>query len=115
MFGSIYIYIYIHAHQTKEHTKRTYAAALRTNRPSEQQNQIKTKNQQHNEVSNNHNHHTRNAAYTSSNINTINRQEEEPKKLKHASIQPNEGRNSDQILEERVHKMQQVTMAAKKT
>ena len=36
-----------------------------------------------------------NTTYTSSNINTINRQEEEPKNLKHASIQPNGGGNSD--------------------
>ena len=35
--------------------------------------------------------------YTSSNINTINSQAEQPKKLKHASIQSNGGRNSDQI------------------
>ena len=102
----VYIYIY-----TRTPNKRTYAAALRTNRPSEQQNQIKTKNQQHNEVSNNHNHHTRNAAYTSSNINTINRQEEEPKNLKLTSIQPIGGGNSDQILAELFHEMQQVTMA----
>ena len=89
-------------------TKRTYAAALRSNRPPEQQNQIETKNQRHDEVLNNHNHH---ATYISSNINTINRQEEEPKNLKQASIQPIGGGNSDQILAELVHKMQQVTMA----
>ena len=89
-------------------TKRTYAAALRSNRPPEQQNQIETKNQRHDEVLNNHNHH---ATYISSNINTINRQEEEPKNLKQASIQPIGGGNSDQILAELVHEMQQVTMA----
>ena len=86
--------------------KRTHAAALRTNRPSKEQNQIETKNQQHDEVLNDNNHHTRNTTYKSSNINTINYQEEEPKNLKHASIQPNLGGNSDQILAELVHKMQ---------
>ena len=92
-------------------TKRTYAAALRSNRPPEQQNQIETKNQQHDEVLNNHNHHARYTTYTSSNINTINRQEEEPKNLKLTSIQPIGGGNSDQILAELFHEMQQVTMA----
>ena len=92
-------------------TKRTYAATLRSNRPIEQQNQTGTKNQQHNEIINNHNHHARNTTYTRSNINTINRQEEQPKNLKHASIQPNGGGNSDQILAELIHEMQQVTMA----
>ena len=91
-------------------TKRTYAAALRSNRPPEQQNQIETKNQWYDEVLNNHNHHARNTTYISSNINTINHQEEEPKNLKQASIQPIGGRNSDQILAELVHEMQQVTM-----
>ena len=41
-------------------TKRTYAAALRSNRPTEQQNQTETKNQQHDEIINNHNQHARN-------------------------------------------------------
>ena len=54
-------------------TKRTYAAALRSNRPIEQQNQTETKTQQHNEILNIHNHHARNTTYTRSNINTINR------------------------------------------
>ena len=87
-------------------TKRTYTAALRSNRPSEEQNQIETKNQQHDEVLNNNNHHTRNTTYKSSNIYTINHQEEEPKNLKHASIQPNLSGNSDQILAELIHEMQ---------
>ena len=92
-------------------TKRTYAAALRSNRPTEQQNQTETKNEQHNEIINNHNQLARNTSYTRSNINTINRQEEQPKSLKHASIQQNRGGNSDQILAELIHEMQQVTMA----
>ena len=85
--------------------------ALRSNRPTEQQNQTETKNQQHDEIINNHNQHARNTTYTRSNTNTINRQEEQPKNLKHASIQQNEGGNSDQILAELIHEMQQVTMA----
>ena len=92
-------------------TKRTYAAALRSNRPTEQQNQTETKNQQHDEIINNRNQHARNTTYTRSNTNTINRQEEQPKNLKHASIQQNAGGNSDQILAELIHEMQQVTMA----
>ena len=92
-------------------TKRTYAAALKSNQPNEQQNQTETKNQQHNEIINNHNQHARNTIYTRSNINTINRQEEQPKNLKHASIQQNGGGNSDQILAELIHEMQQVTIA----
>ena len=59
-------------------TKRTYAAALRSNQ-TEQQNQTETKNQQHDEIINNHNQHARNTTYTRSNTNTINRQEEQPK------------------------------------
>ena len=58
-----------------------------------------------------HNQHAGNTSYTRSNINTINRQEEQPKNLKHASIQQNEGGNSDQILAELIHEMQQVIMA----
>ena len=61
---------------------------------------------------NNHNHHARNTTYTRSNINTINRQEEQPKNLKHASIQPNGGENSDKTLAELIHEMEQLTMAA---
>ena len=95
----------------QHNTKRTYTAALRSNRPTEQQNQTDTKNQQHDEILNNHNHHKRSATYTSSNINTISRQEEEPKNLKLTSISPNGGWNSDQILTELVHEMQQATMA----
>ena len=67
--------------------------------------------QQHDEILNNHNHHTRNTTYTRSNIKTINNQEEQPKSLKHASIQPNRGENSDQILAELIHEMQHVTTA----
>ena len=92
-------------------TKRAYTAALRSNRPTEQQNQTETKNQQHDEIINNHNQHARNTTYTRSNINTINRQEEQPENLKQASIQQSGGRNSDHILAELVHEMQQVTMA----
>ena len=92
-------------------TKRTYAAALKSNQPTEQQNQTETKNQQHDEIINNHNQHARNTSYTRSNINTINCREEQPKNLKHASIQQNGGWNSDQILAELIHEMQQVTMA----
>ena len=95
-------------------TKRAYAAALRTTKQQnqiEQQNQTETKTQQHDEILNNHNHHARNTTYTRFNINTINRQEEQPKNLKHASIQLNGGGNSDQILAELIHEMQQVTMA----
>ena len=88
-------------------TKRT---ALKSNQPTEQQNQTETKNQQHDEIINNHNQHARNTSYTRSNINTINRREEQPKNLKHASIQQNGGGNSDQILAELIHEMQQVTM-----
>ena len=91
--------------------KRTYAAALRSNRPTEQQNQTEAKNQQRDEIINNHNQHARNTTCTRSNINTINRQEEQPKNLKHASIQQNGGGNSDQILAEFIYEMQQVTMA----
>ena len=91
-------------------TKRTYAAALRSNRPIEEQNQTETKNHQHDEITNNHNQHARNTTYTRSNINTIIRQEEQPKNLKHTSIQQNGGGNSDQILTELIHEMQQVTM-----
>ena len=47
-------------------TKRIYAAALRSNRPTDQQNQADTKNQQHDEILNNHNHDMRNITYTSS-------------------------------------------------
>ena len=93
----IYVYIYNITTSTIPKAKRTYAAALRSNRPTEQQNQTETKNQQHDEIINNHNQHARNRSYTRSNINTINRQEEQPKNLKHASIQQNGGRNSDQI------------------
>ena len=46
------------------------------------------KNQQHDEIINNHNQHARNAIYTRSNINTINRQEKQAKNLKHVSTQP---------------------------
>ena len=67
--------------------------------------------QQHDEILNNHNHHTRNTTYTRSNINTISSQEEQLKSLKHASIQPNGGENSGQILAELIHEMQQVTTA----
>ena len=91
-------------------TKRTYAAALRSNRQTEQQNQTETKNQQHDEIINN-NLHARNTSYTRSDINTMNRQEEQPKNLKHRPIQQNGGGNSDQILAELIHEMQQVTMA----
>ena len=91
-------------------TKRTHAAASRSNQPIEQ-NQTETKNQQHDESINNHNQHARNTTYTRSNINTINRQEEQPKNLKHASIQQNGGGNSDQILAELIQEMQQVTTA----
>ena len=86
---------------------RTYAAALRT---TKQQNQTETKIQQHDEILNNHKYHAKNTTYTSSNINTINSQAEQPKKLKHASNQPNGDRNSDQILAALIHEMQQVTM-----
>ena len=72
-----------------------------------------TKNQQHDEIINNHNQHARNTTYTRSNINSINRQEEQPKNLKHDSIQQTGGGNSDQILAELIHEMQQVTMATK--
>ena len=92
-------------------TKRTYTAALKSNQPTEQQNQAETKNQQHDEIINNHNQHARNTSYTRSNINTINHRKEQPKNLKHASIQQNGGGNSDQILAELIHEMQQVTMA----
>ena len=92
-------------------TKRTYAATLRSNRPTEKQNQTETKKQQHDEIINNHNQQARNTTYARSNINTINRQEEQPKNLKHVSIQQNGGGNSDQILAELIHEMQQVTMA----
>ena len=51
---------------------------------------------------NNHNQQARNTTYTRSNINTITHQEEQPKNLKHASIQ---------ILAELIHEMQQVTIA----
>ena len=91
-------------------TKRTYTAAL-SNQPTEQQNQTETKIQQQDEIINNHNQHARNTSYTRSNINTINRREEEPKNLKHASIHQNGSGNSDQILVELIHEMQQVTMA----
>ena len=40
-------------------TKRTNTAALRSNRPIEQQNQTETKNQQHDEIINNHNQHAK--------------------------------------------------------
>ena len=50
-----------------------------------------TKNQQHDEIINNHNQHARNTTYTRFNISTINRQEEQPKNLKHASTQQNGG------------------------
>ena len=96
------------------YTKRTYAAALRITKKQnqiEQQNQTETKTQQHDEILNNHNHHARNTTYTRSKINTISRQEEQPKNLKHHSIQSNGGGNSDQILAELIHEMQQVTMA----
>ena len=92
-------------------TKRTYVAALKSNQPTKQQNQIETKNQQHDEIINNHNQHARNTSCTRSNINTINRREEQPKNLKHASIQQNGGGKSDQILAKLIHEMQQVTMA----
>ena len=88
--------------------KRTYAAALRT---TKEQNQTETKTQQHDEILNKHKHHARNTTYASSNTNKISRQEEQSKNLKHASIQPNGGGNSDQVLAELIHKMQQVTMA----
>ena len=101
----------IQKQQYQYNTKRTYAAALKSNQPNEQQNQTETKNQQHDEIINNHNQHARNTSYTRSNINTINRREEQPKNLKHASIQQNGGGNSDQILAELIHEMQQVTMA----
>ena len=91
-------------------TKRTYTAALRSNR----QNQTETKTQQHDEILNNHNHHARNTTYTRSNINTINRQEQLPNNLKHISIQSNGVGNSDQILAELIHEMQLVTMTTKK-
>ena len=99
------------SNNSQYNTKRTYAAALRSNRPTEQQNQTEIKNQQHDEIINNHNQHARNTSYTSSNTNTINRQEKQPKNLKHASIQQNGGGNSDQILAKLIHEMQQVTMA----
>ena len=85
---------------------------MKSNQPTEQQNQTETKtqNQQHHEIKNNHNQHARNTSYTRSNINTINRQEEQPKNLKHASIQQNGGGNSDQNLAELIHEMQRVTM-----
>ena len=70
--------------------QRTYTEALRTTKEQnqiEQQNQRETKTQQYDEILNNHNHHARNTTYTRSNINTINSQEEQPKDLKHASIQ----------------------------
>ena len=92
-------------------TKRTYNAALRSNRPTEQQNQTEIKNQQHGEIINNHNQHATNTTYTRSNRNTINRLEEQRKNLKHASIQQNGGGNSDRILAELIHEMQQATMA----
>ena len=92
-------------------TKRTYTATLKSNQPTEQQNQTETKNQQHDEIINNHNQHARNTSYTRSDINTINRREEQPKNLKQASIQQNGGGNSDQILAELIHEIQQVTMA----
>ena len=41
----------------------------------------------------------------------MNRQEEEPKNLKHAFIHLNWGGNSDQILAELVHKTKQAIMA----
>ena len=91
-------------------TKRTHDAASRSNQPIEQ-NQPETKNQQHDESINNHNQHAKNTTYTRSNINTINHQEEQPKNLKHASIQQNGGGNSDQILAELIQEMQQVTTA----
>ena len=56
-------------------------------------------------------HHARNTKYTRSKIKTINRPEERLKNLKHTSIQPNWGENSDQSLAELIHKMQQATMA----
>ena len=60
---------------------------------------------------NNHNRQARNTTYTRSNINTITHQEQQPKNLKHASIQQNRGGKSDQILAKLIHEMQQVTMA----
>ena len=60
----------------KYNTKRTYTAALRSNRPYEQQKPDRIKNQQHDEVLNSHNHHTKNTTSTSSTIKIINRQEE---------------------------------------
>ena len=71
----------------------------------------RAKTQQHDEILNNLNHHARNTTDTSSNINTIKHQEEQPKNLRHASIQSNGSGNSDQILAELIHEMQQVTMA----
>ena len=91
-------------------TKRTYTAALRSNRQS----QTETKTQQHDEILNNHNHHARNTTYTRPNINTINRQEQLPNNLKHVSIQSNGVGNSDQILAELIHETQLVTMTTKK-
>ena len=79
LFKTSFIYIYIYLFIYLVNTKRTYAAALRT---TKQQNQTETKTQQHDEILNNHNHLARYTTYTRSNINTINRPEEQPKKLK---------------------------------
>ena len=69
------------------------------------------KQQQHNEILSNHNHHTRITTYTRPHANTTNRQEEQPKHLKHASIHPNGSRISDQILAELIYEMHHVTIA----
>ena len=54
------------SNNSQYNTKRTYAAALRSNRPTEQQNQTETKKTQHDEIINNHNQHARNTTYTRS-------------------------------------------------
>ena len=89
----------------KEHT-----AALRSNWPIEQQNFTETNNQQHDEILSNK-HDARNTTNTRSNTSTINSQEEQPKNLKYATIQPNGNGNSNQILAELTRGMQQVIMA----
>ena len=67
-------------------TKRRYAAAFPSNRPTEQQNKREAKNQQHDEILSNHDHHARNTTYTRSNTNAINCHEEETKNFRHAPI-----------------------------
>ena len=52
-------------------TKRTYAAVLISNRPTERQNQAYAKYQQHDEILNNHNHRISNTTYSSSKNNTF--------------------------------------------